>query len=388
MEFVPTERAAEPPGEVQNRLRRLADALERIEFSTPPELILDVQGDARDPQSFLLRLQIDARGSRTPWGTFTNGTFVARLHPASSNGVSAAELLLEASEAKTEWATTSNLQLSMHLVSLPNPTNLVSGNLVVIARSAETKWGSLSNAQFSAEWIHAFTNPIPISGQGRLECATVETKWASGHNLNLTARLTDPNTTTNGKPIQLTGWWTNLEPHLLDWDCRVSQVKSEKIEIDKIAMSGSWRSPNLTVTIPQAALYEAELAATCALNVNTRKLTGKVASDVDPHKIEPLLTPGAQRWLRQFSWSKAPEVAADIALTLPAWTNRQPNWRAEVQPTLRLAGQFKIEHGGAYLNLPISSARSHFTYSNMWWTLPDLTVTRPEGGLDVYHRAG
>src|SRR5688572_4276610 len=49
-----------PPGEVQNRLRRLADALERIEFSTPPELILDVQGDARDPQSFLLRLQIDS----------------------------------------------------------------------------------------------------------------------------------------------------------------------------------------------------------------------------------------------------------------------------------------------------------------------------------------
>src|SRR5262249_27929864 len=51
-----------PAGALQNRLRQVADALEKTHFSAPPELHLDVRGDARDLQSFTIRLRITAPG--------------------------------------------------------------------------------------------------------------------------------------------------------------------------------------------------------------------------------------------------------------------------------------------------------------------------------------
>src|SRR6185369_13144399 len=46
------------PGALQERLRRLADALDRIHFSAPPNLRMDIQGDATDPLSFLVRMRL------------------------------------------------------------------------------------------------------------------------------------------------------------------------------------------------------------------------------------------------------------------------------------------------------------------------------------------
>ena len=50
-------------------------------------------------------------------------------------------------------------------------------------------------------------------------------------------------------------------------------------------------------------------------------------------------------------------------------------------PTLRLQGEFKFEHGGAYRGVSVSAVQSHISYSNQVWRLPDLVVTRPEGRL-------
>ena len=76
-------------------------------------------------------------------------------------------------------------------------------------------------------------------------------------------------------------------------------------------------------------------------------------------------------------------MKGDVKLVLPAWTNREPDWRAEVQPTLRLQGEVKLEHGGAYRGVEVSALQSHVSYSNLVWRLPDLTVLRPEGTLEA-----
>ena len=381
------------PGALQDRLRRLADSLERTHFSSPPSLRLDIQGDARDPQSFLLRLRLAAPGSETPWGNFTRGLFFARLFPAT-NGLIRAELNLEAAEAQTPWAATTNLQVTIHLSSVPGQTNLVSGDLALAARVAETKWGGATNAQFSAHWVHALTNPIPLSGQCQFRCAAAQTHWARGSNIDLTARLREP---TNNVPVDqpssllrsqspFWAWWTNLEPYALDWECHVTDLRSAKLGLDELAFNGTWRAPNLTLVIPQAKLYGGESAARAALNVDTRALNVTLASDCDPHKVS-LLTEGAHRWLEQFSWNQSPELAAELSLVLPFWTNGPPDWRAEVLPTLQIQGQFKVDHGGAFRGVPVTSARSHVVYSNMWWHLPDLVLDRPEGRAEVIHAA-
>ena len=86
---------------------------------------------------------------------------------------------------------------------------------------------------------------------------------------------------------------------------------------------------------------------------------------------------------RLLSWPQPPELKGDVKLVLPAWTNREPDWRAEVQPTLRLQGEVKLEHGGAYRGVEVSALQSHVAYSNLVWRLPDLTVLRPEGTLEA-----
>src|SRR5439155_7621599 len=61
-----------PAEALQNRLRQLADALERIHFSAPPFLKLYLRGDARDLQSFTIRLGLSAPGPQTPAGAFSD----------------------------------------------------------------------------------------------------------------------------------------------------------------------------------------------------------------------------------------------------------------------------------------------------------------------------
>jgi len=76
-----------------------------------------------------------------------------------------------------------------------------------------------------------------------------------------------------------------------------------------------------------------------------------------------------------------------MAVVLPAWTNRQPDWQAEVQPTLCLQGGFKVLDGVAYRGITADNVQSHFSYSNLVWRIPDLTATRREGSIQAFHEA-
>jgi hypothetical protein len=409
-----------PAGAWRSRLREFADTLERIHFSAPPMLMLDVRGDARDLASFGVRVVVSSPGADTPWGTLNQGRFSARLFPATTNGLSSAELSLEAGEARTHWATTGDLRLSAHLTSFESLTNLGNGDLALSAGHVETKWGSATNlqlvvhaslvegqtnlvnaelalqtgrvgtrwggatnAQFHARWVHALTNAIPLAGEGQLRCNQANTEWGAARELLLNARLAAPPSAAPPHADDSWAWWAQLEPYVLDWDGRVSGVQSRGLEAEEIACGGSWRAPELRITNLHAELDRRQLDARANLDVATRALNLNVTSDVDPHTVAPLLTEEARHWLAPFSWEQPPHLQGELSLVLPAWTNRQPDWRAEVQPTLRLEGEVKLEHGGAYRGVAITAAQSRISYSNQVWRLPDLTILRPEGALGV-----
>ena len=71
-------------------------------------------------------------------------------------------------------------------------------------------------------------------------------------------------------------------------------------------------------------------------------------------------------------------------MVLPAWTNHQPDWEGEVLPTLWMQGDFKTGNA-AYNGVTVTSAQSHFSLTNVIWSLPDLVATRPEGNLELAH---
>jgi AsmA-like protein len=370
----------------QRRLRSLSDTLEHIHFSEAPGLRVNVRGDALDLHTFNVLLSLSAPGAETPWGAVSQGRFAARLFSTDTNGLSRAELDIHAADARTRWAAITNFSLNIRLSSLESQTNLVNGELKLSAAQVQTQWANGSNALFTATWIHSITNPIPLSGQGRISCDFAQTSWGSASNIDLSGDLA-PASAQPSIPDPSWAWWTNLQPYRLSWDCRLLNLQSPKLVANQIMCAGIWQPPFLTVTNLNATLFEGQLAAQADLDVASRAARLSLTSDFDPHRLAALLPESGQRFLDQLSWPKAPQINGDLSVTLPAWTNPAPDWRAEVQPTLQLQGEINFMEGGSYRQVQASSARSHFTYSNLCWHLPDLTLIRPEGRLQAEHRA-
>jgi len=374
----PTGRSPPRPG----RLRRLADTLEKISFSSPPELRLILDGDARELDSFTARLTLSASDADTPWGRATDLLLTSRLFPRAGRELSHLELHLRAATANTPWADTEQLHLNLNLSTKSENTNLVDGTLNVRAAGAQTRWASVTNVLLTATSIHSLTNPIPRSGGLELRAASAGTRWGSASNVVLNAQF---DTATNPPPADVAwSWWTNLQPYQLDWEAELTGLRSEDLVADKMTCAGLWRTPLLAVTNVEVELHGGDFKGRAALDVATRAAAFSVGWNFDVKKISGLLTPGAQRWLERYTWEVPPHVRGSGAVTLPAWTNRQPDWRGEVQPTLRLAGEFAVTNG-TFRGIAVDWARSHFTYTNMTWHLPDLEAGRPEGQVRLLH---
>ena len=410
-------------GQLRVRFSQLADFFENTQFSEPPEFRLDLRGDARDLQSFSVRMMLNAPGATTPWGTVHDGRLTARLEPATNRALSRlsieleagdaqskwanttnfhlqvlvdsnwgqtniveAELLLEAASTHSRWAVSTNLHLNLRLLPVQGETNLVNAEIAWRASRAETRWASASEVNLTGTWLHSLTNPIPLAGSGQVSCTRVESPWAKAERLEFSATLSRaPHNL--GADHHEWGWWTNLSPYQLAWDSELAGLQVTNTLFERVAMAGSWLAPELLVTNFSVRLEGKRLEAQADLNVDQRTLAAHVDSKVNPDLVAPLLPAEARHWLSQFTWKRPPEAQANISMVLPAWTNSQPDWAAEVQPTLSLDGQFMVEGGGTYRNLSASGAHSQFIYTNMCWCLPNLVVTRPEGSLQATHQA-
>lgn len=363
------------------RLQRLADSLETIQFVSQPELRLEVAGDAQSLPTFTVRVAIEADDAVTPWGTLSQGRFDARLFAADTNGISRATLNIEAADAKTPWASVTNAHMEMRLASVPGQTNLIAGQLDIKARQAYTPWAHGTNLVFSAEWNHSITNPIPLSGHGFLTCDAAESRWISGRGLKLSSRLSTPEPGTLPALDPSWAWWTNIQPYALDWECSLDEVHAARISAADVRCAGTWRAPELQVTNFAAGIYDGLLDATVQLNVASRRFAAAVATDLDPRQADSALAERFRPWLDELVLNHPPRLEGQISVTLPAWTNRQPDWRAEVQPTLALSGWLDLASGGSFREVKVSCLSSHFAYSNLTWHVPDLTIARPEGNF-------
>lgn len=369
-------------GTTQRRLRFYADTLERIRFSARPELRLVVSGDARDPQSFTARLALKTPDAETPWGRITRGLFTARLFAATNGGLAHVELNLQADDAKTTWANVNNLNLTVELYSPAGQSNLVDVTLFAKASQVGTRWVSTTETDFTAHWIHSLTNAIPLSGYGELRADSGTANGLSSKTVFVTARLATP---ANPPPLDESwGWWANLHPYHLDWRGELSAFQSAQLAADKVVCQGRWRSPELIITNLHAHFSDGDLTARAQLDVATREAAFDLTSDFDLQKLSPFLAPNSRRWLERLSWSQPPVLAARGAVTMPAWTNRQPDWRGSVLPTLRLAGEIAVTNA-AYLGFLADWMHSHVSCSNQVWRLPDLEARLPGGDLKLEH---
>ena len=223
--------------------------------------------------------------------------------------------------------------------------------------------------------IHSFDIRLNASAP------SAQTPWGDARDIRLAAHLTAP----AGTPATFDSswdWWTNVLPCRLTWAAQLAQLKSGKLNADSVACSGFWQAPELAVTNLSARLGGGWLEAGARLNVTTREFTFTNSSRFDLHATAALLTEKTRERLADFSWPQPPSVQAGGSLILPAWTNHQPDWRKEVQPTVRLNGELAITNG-TFKGVAMDSARAHFSYSNLVWQLPDLRLARGKSRLEI-----
>src|SRR5204863_5203240 len=148
----------------------------------------------------------------------------------------------------------------------------------------------------------------PVSVSGRFSCEQAQSRLGQASSVQLSGQLsTPPGIALAAPPNPALGWWTNLQPFAFNWNCHLLDLRSRKINVDKVTLGGTWQAPQLTVSNLEATLYDGQLAAFGELDVATRAAHVSLSSDFDPHTLASLLPAEANRWLAQFSWTKPPQ---------------------------------------------------------------------------------
>jgi hypothetical protein len=370
---------------LHEHLRLLADALDRLHFVKPPELTMDLRGDAKDMQSFSVRMILMANSGETPWGSFNRGLVSARLYPATNDALARAELKITADSAQTPWAQATNLLLSLRLGWILGQTNLLEGVISLSAGQAWTEWAGAVNPRFDGQWVHSLSNAIPLSGRGSFQCDNARSKWGTAKSIQFegtgAVRPVPP-----PAPQEDWGIWTKLRPYLLGYECRLTDVRATNLIVQEASFGGAWDGPRFSVTNLNAGLYGGRLNAHASLDVDSRRLEFDLTSSIDAHKVEPWLSPATRRFLEQFTWEKPPDIAGKGGVTLPPWADFPDHWRQDVRPSLLIEGHFNVGPS-SFRGVHADSGQSHFSYSNMVWHLPDLVATRPEGVIHGAHES-
>ena len=317
------------------RLAGLAKRRDDVSFRSKPSLHLQLGGDAMRPGELKGRGVLMAGGVTMPEGSLD---------------ALAIELNLGAPEGITG---------SFLITGLASPSATVGSAMVAIT------------APQSA------TNAIPERVGFKLSLVEVTAANASVESIGLSGSLaravTSPETDENW------AYWAKLAPYEADFSGLAKGITGEKgLAIREVSLAGAWRAPRLALSQLDAKLYDGSVSGSADLNIVTRlaKAAGRV--DFSLHNVFDLLTPKAQRWLRQYQWSEAPVVTGTARVTLPEWTNSEPDWRAEMRPTMMLNGQ--VTSGPmSFRGVEIESVRSDLVYSNLTLSLPNLVARRPEG---------
>ncbi len=410
-------------GDLQAALSGFSKTLAQIHFQGQPQLNARLDGDARDVHSFTLNVNARAPGVRTPWFAAQNLQFAARLSApadAPTNDEPAwgfwtnlqpfrldwtargADLQLENLSAETAecdgvWRAPKleaqlsarldglNLSMSGEITNAPEIRNWKifagrkagGGSPGSFKKISET----LAQIQFQgrselrarlagdARDIHSVTMNLDARARG------LHTPWFAARDWQATAHLSAPaDAPANDDPAW--GFWTNLQPFRLDWTASGADLQADKLRASAVECDGVWRAPELAVSKLSARLGDGQLAAAAKLDVATRELVFTNNSSFDLHAVAALLTEKTRERLAEISWTQPPQLRAGGALRLPAWTNGAADWREDVEPSVRLRGELAFTNARVDDLVTLDSARTHFNYANLIWSLPDLELTR------------
>ena len=202
----------------------------------------------------------------------------------------------------------------------------------------------------------------------------VQTPWFNARTVQAVAHLTAPADAVTNLD-ESWNFWTNLQPFRITWAAQADDLRSDKVNARKAEVSGEWNAPEFSLNKLSAQLGGGNLLANATLDVATRRVTFTNDSSFDLHAVAVLLTPKTRDRLAEIFWALPPHIAASGALQLPAWSAGAADWRDDIEPTIALGGAMEFTNANAGA-AKIDSLQTHFAYSNMIWTLPDLRLSQ------------
>jgi hypothetical protein len=367
----------------QKRLSEVLDTAERMAFVTPPGITGTVRGDARETGRLQAALELNARDADTPWGRAARFLLRVRTLPeAGPAEVPPVELAIEMEDAVTRWGRAARLAATANVQSWLNRDDPPPADLLIRATAPQMRHGWADELEVRLRTPALTTNLLAAAGDLELTATRPVTEWGAARKLVLRARGAPAAATAAAAANPDWAWWAELAPWVFDWEAELDEVRSPRLQLERFHGAGRWSAPRLVATNLHARLHGGRIDARADLDVATRETTTAGSLDFDVKRLRHLLTEQRARWLDRFQWQRPPRVEAAAAATLPAWTNRAPDWRGEVAPTLRLDG-LVAAGPGAFRDVPFASASTHFHYSNLVWSVPDLEVIRPEGRLNL-----
>jgi hypothetical protein len=370
---------------LQSSLTSFANTLNQIKFTESPRIHLRIDADGKKPEALRSKLLVAAKSVQSPWVNANGVRLSLDTDMAAKPMVS---LHADVDQLSAAQGQANAVDLVATLSTQPSDTNLLTGVVAVSAASAHgqvtTNWVDATNLISRAElngyyeaghfFFHTFDTTVSLGA--------ANSRWGSGKTVRFTARgdvsKQDTNTPASWGP------WLKIRPFTADWGAEITEVDSPKLQVQSLSCAGHWKPPLLTISQLRAKLYDNTVQANAGLNVESRRVTADVKSDADPMRIKEILTPMAQRWLGQFTWQKAPDVEGHCTFVMPPWTNRHPDWRVELLPSLQISGKFSGQNG-TFRDIPVDSASSSFTYSNRTWDIPDLVAKRNGGQLQMHY---
>ncbi len=234
------------------------------------------------------------------------------------------------------------------------------------------------NAQLNgdARNVHSFAFTINVRAPG------VQTPWFNADDLQFAADVLVP---TNAPAYCDPAWsfWTNLQPFQLNWTAHGKNLELAGVKAGSVDCAGAWHAPELEMTNLSVSLGGGGLDASAKLDVATRAVNFNVNSGFDLHAVRAMLTDKARQWLDEIAWSEPPQLHANGGLVLPAWTNRAPDWRGDIEPGVRVRGDVAFADATVAGVSPVDSFHTDFTFENLNWSLPDLHLAQGRTVLDL-----
>ncbi|PAW84232.1 MAG: hypothetical protein B9S33_12190 [Pedosphaera sp. Tous-C6FEB] len=440
----PSQKKEPPPGSpktpkpgAEEILHRVLTELARVQFTAPPEIELALRADARLESGVQADLKVKSLDVRTPWGGGRNASFTARIvQPPGTNGAASGDFRLEADrvlttnfnasaerllltarlnrqsartndwdaaweitlrDGKSKWAQAATFRLTGQTAPRPLAPDELRASLTLRTTELKSEWAQLAEGRLSGNATFAPARKQLLAADVETQLTVAKTKWGEAKQARVSAKVTRVGAPASNAPPAW-GFWTNLAPWQVETSVALDVVKSDlkPLELGKFNFAAHWRAPHLSITNLHAELYSGALDTHAHLDVATRRAAASGQLDFDVYRIQHLLHTNTQRELARFTFNALPKARASVAVVLPEWTNRAPDWKA-VGDSVTLAAHVDSP-GGAYRDATYLEANTDLTLTNGVLRLPNLWARRPEGEVRLaytvnprtrqYHWAG